>query len=75
MLVRGSFDDELEWYEDEFILDPPLLGMYTQEERLVLLDRFRMKRKQRLFRRVRYVLRQKLSLTRPRCKGKFIKGR
>ncbi|KAH9254456.1 hypothetical protein BASA81_007569 [Batrachochytrium salamandrivorans] len=49
-----------------------LLGIYSQEERDKLLEAYREKRKRRVYGKVRYVLRQKVSENRPRVKGRFV---
>lgn len=54
--------------------DPePKLGIYNEKQRVDRLNRYREKRKQLVYGRVRYVLRQKVSETRPRVKGRFVK--
>jgi hypothetical protein len=49
----------------------PCLGIYTQEERVERLNKFREKRKQRVFGKVRYALRKRASQNRTRVNGRF----
>lgn len=51
----------------------PRLGIYNEKQRVDRLNAYREKRKQRVYGRVRYVLRQKVSESRPRIKGRFVK--
>ena len=51
----------------------PKLGIYTEKQRIERLNAYREKRKQRVYGRVRYVLRQRVSENRPRVKGRFVK--
>ena len=51
----------------------PKLGIYNEKQRIERLNAYREKRKQRVYGRVRYVLRQKVSEARPRVKGRFVK--
>jgi hypothetical protein len=51
----------------------PRLGIYTQEERIARINKYREKRKKRVFGKVRYVLRQRASEGRSRVKGRFAK--
>ena len=53
--------------------DGPRLGIYNQEERIQRINAYREKRKQRVFGKVRYVLRQRASEGRSRVKGRFAK--
>ena len=51
----------------------PKLGIYNEKQRIDRLNAYREKRKQRVYGRVRYVLRQRVSENRPRVKGRFVK--
>lgn len=51
----------------------PRLGKYNEKQRVDRLNAYREKRKQRVYGRVRYVLRQRVSEARPRVKGRFVK--
>jgi len=51
-----------------------MIGAYTREARLERLERFREKRKQRVWeKRVKYDCRKTLAVARPRYKGRFVK--
>jgi hypothetical protein len=51
----------------------PRLGIYSEKERIERINAYREKRKQRVYGKVRYVLRQRVSESRPRVKGRFVK--
>ncbi len=53
--------------------EEPKLGIYNQQERMDRLNAYREKRKQRVFGKVRYVLRKRASEGRQRVKGRFAK--
>ena len=49
------------------------VGVYTREERLVRIERFREKKLKRIWRKqIKYDCRKRLADTRPRVKGRFV---
>jgi hypothetical protein len=49
------------------------IGAYTREERQILIEKFRAKKKRRVWRKqIKYDCRKRLADTRPRVKGRFV---
>jgi hypothetical protein len=49
------------------------IGAYTREERQILIEKFRAKKKRRVWRKqIKYDCRKRLADTRPRVRGRFV---
>jgi hypothetical protein len=58
---------------DSFSNGSNRIGAYTKEERQILIEKFRAKKKRRVWRKqIKYDCRKRLADTRPRVKGRFV---
>lgn len=74
MIEPVSLDFFPEKYKEIYNKDGRI-GIYTPEERMKIIERFRMKRTRRNYnKKVRYACRKNLADSRIRIKGRFVKG-